>query len=556
MLLEDAMKKDVTMRKTNFVKGAFITTFGIIISKLLGVLYVIPFHAMIGEKGGALYGYAYTIYAVFMSIATAGIPLAISKLVSEFQTLGYYQAKKRVFYLGKKVSLLLGFVCFMIVMVFAPLLAKVVLGDVSGGNTIEDVTLVIRVIGTSILIVPLLSVYRGYFEGHRFMSPPSISQVIEQLIRVFIIIFGSYCTVKIFHLSLAEAVSVALLGATIGAFFSFLYLFYKKKKNPLKFNEKIRPVNEPKITDKTIIKKICVYAFPFILIDIFKSFYNFVDMATVVKGLVHYASFEAYDAEYIYSILSTWGAKFNMIILSISTGIVVSLIPSLTESLVKNEKDEVQKKIHQAFSMLLYFTIPLTMGISFLAKAVWSLFYGNSLYGPNVLCYFIFVGFFIGLFTSMVTILQTLKDYKVVFISLFIGVFCKVLLNINFMKAFYQMGLPPYYGFITASILGYFVSSIICIVALKKKYHIQFENMVQDLINIMVASFLMIFCLFIIKLLVPVYSSSRIVNLFIILFYGIVGIVIYFFYGNITGLTKNILGKQFFKNIRINFFSK
>lgn len=544
------MKKDITMRKATFVKGAFITTLGIILSKILGIIYVIPFHAMIGEKGGALYGYAYTIYAVFMSLATAGIPLAISKVVSEYQTLGYYQTKKRVFYLGKKLSLILGLVCFLVVLLFAPYLAKFVLGDVVGGNTLDDVTFVIRVIGTAILIVPVLSVYRGYFEGHRFMSPPSISQVLEQIVRVFIIIIGCFLALNVFHTSLTFSVSIALIGATVGALFSYLYLFYKKKKHASKFNEKIRPVNEPLVTDKVIIKKIFMYAIPFILIDVFKSIYNYVDMVTVVKGLVHYASFEALDAEYIYSIMSTWGAKFNMMVLAISTGIIVSLIPSLTESLVKKDNVDVQNKIHQAFSMLLFFTIPLTMGISFLSKPIWNLFYGNSIYGANVLSYFIFVGFFIGFFTSMIIILQTLKDNKSVLISLVIGVLFKVLLNMNLMKAFYQMGLPPYYGFITASIIGYFISSIICIIVLNRKYGILFEDMVRDFIDIMIATIIMVFCLFIIKYIIPIYSTSRIINLFIVLLYGVIGMVIYFSYGKVSGLTKRVLGRDFYRTLK------
>ena len=544
------MKKDITMRKSTFVKGAFITTLVIILSKILGIIYVIPFHAMIGEKGGALYGYAYTIYAVFMSLATAGIPLAISKVVSEYQTLGYYQTKKRVFYLGKKFSLILGLVCFLVVLLFAPYLAKFVLGDVVGGNTLEDVSFVICIIGTAILIVPVLSVYRGYFEGHRFMSPPSISQVLEQIVRVLIIIIGCFLALNVFHASLTISVSIALMGATVGALFSYLYLFYKKKKHASKFNEKIRPVNEPLVTDKVIIKKIFMYAIPFILIDIFKAIYNYVDMVTVVKGLVHYASFEALDAEYIYSIMSTWGAKFNMMVLAISTGIIVSLIPSLTESLVKKDNVDVQNKIHQAFSMLLFFTIPLTMGISFLSKSIWNLFYGNSIYGANVLSYFIFVGFFIGFFTSMIIILQTLKDNKSVLISLVVGVLFKVLLNMNLMKAFYQMGLPPYYGFITASIIGYFISSIICIIVLNRKYGILFEDMVRDFIDIMIATIIMVFCLFIIKYIIPIYSTSRIINLFIVLFYGVIGMVIYFSYGKVSGLTKRVLGRDFYRTLK------
>ena len=104
------MKKDKTMVKNSFVSGAFMVTLGIFISKILGIIYVIPFHAVIGEIGGALYGYAYTIYLFFISISSAGIPLAISKVVSEYQTLENYEAKERAFYLGKKIAMIAGFV--------------------------------------------------------------------------------------------------------------------------------------------------------------------------------------------------------------------------------------------------------------------------------------------------------------------------------------------------------------------------------------------------------------------------------------------------------------
>ncbi|MBQ3297343.1 MAG: polysaccharide biosynthesis protein [Bacilli bacterium] len=538
------MKKDLTMRKSTFVKGAFITTLGIIISKILGILYVIPFHAIIGEAGGALYGYAYTIYLVFMSLSTAGIPLAISRIVSEYQTLGYYGTKKRVFILGRRIALVLGIICFLIIMLFAPLLAKAVLGNVTGGNSIADVTFVIRVIGTAILIVPVLSVYRGYFEGHRFMSAPSISQVIEQVIRVLIIIFGSLMALKVFDLDLTTAVGIALFGATIGAFSAYIYLVHKKFKNKGKFNEKIRQVNEPIVTDKVIIKKIVYYAIPFIMIDIFKTAYNYVDMITVVKGLVNSVNYSAVDAETIYSMLSTWANKFNMIVLAISTGVVVSLIPNITESVVKKQEKEVNAKVNQALSILVFLTIPMTLGISFLAKSIWTLFYGTSLYGPSVLSFYIFLGFIIGLFTCVITTLQVLKDYKIVFVSLIAGVILKVLLNHNLLIAFNNMNLPPYYGFITASILGYLTSLIICIITLHNKYKITFELFVKNLIDIICGSLIMILALTLVKFIIPVYSTIRINNLLIIIGYAFIGAIIYFVYAYFTGLTKKIFGKD------------
>ena len=542
--------RSLTMKKSTFIKGALITTIGVIFTKIIGILYVIPFHSLIGEKGGALYGYAYTIYSIFVSLASAGIPLAISKLVSEYQALGYYNIKKRVFLLAKKLAVLLGIISFLIMIICAPWLAKLILGDISGGNSLKDVVLVIRIISSAILIVPLLGVYRGYFEGHRFMSPPSISQVLEQLLRVLIILLGSFFSIKVFNLSLTTTVGVALFGATFGAIFSYFYLLNKKKNNENKFTERVRNVNEPIVTNKEIIKKIFIYGFPFIMIDIFKSLYNYIDLVSVVRGLVKYASFSINDAEIIYSMLSTWGQKFNMIIFSISTGIIVSLIPSLTESFVKKDKEEVDKKTTQAFNMLLFLIIPMSLGISFLSKAIWTLFYGSSLYGPSVLSYYIFAGLFIALFTCMITSLQVLKDYKMVFISLISGVLVKWIFNNNFILSFYQIGLPPYYGIITATIFGYFVSTIICMVVLYKKYNIKFKNSLGYFVEMMIGSLLMIIVLFILSLIIPVYSKIRILNLFIIIMYALIGALVYFLYAYKSNLMRNIFGNGFIKKIK------
>ena len=153
-------KNDKVMKKSTFIQGAFVATLGIVITKVLGILYVIPFYSIIGEKGGALYGYAYNIYLVFMAISSAGIPLAISKLISEYQTLGYYDAKQRAFKMGRQIAMTLGIICFIILFIFAPQISTAILGDLKGGNTIEDVTYVIRLISTAIIVVPVLSVYR------------------------------------------------------------------------------------------------------------------------------------------------------------------------------------------------------------------------------------------------------------------------------------------------------------------------------------------------------------------------------------------------------------
>ena len=83
------------MKKDSFIKGALISTLCIVFSKILGIIYVIPFHAIIGTNGRALYSYAYSIYILFLNISTAGIPVAMSMIISEYIALNMLDAKER-----------------------------------------------------------------------------------------------------------------------------------------------------------------------------------------------------------------------------------------------------------------------------------------------------------------------------------------------------------------------------------------------------------------------------------------------------------------------------
>ena len=536
------MKKDKTMVKNSFVSGAFMVTLGIFISKLLGVIYVIPFHAVIGEIGGALYGYAYTIYLFFISISSAGIPLAISKVVSEYQTLENYEAKERAFYLGKRIAMLAGFVSFLFLMIFAPFLANYIIGDLNAGNTVEDVTYVIRIISIAILIVPLLSIYRGYFEGHRFMNPPSISQVIEQIVRITVILIGSYLVLDVFKCSLKDAVGVALLGATVGAFSAYFYLVKKKFENKRKFIGKSRTAL--KVTDKQIIHKILYYAFPLILIDLSKSMYNFVDTFSVVNGLVKYAHYSAVDAEVIVSMLSTWGSKFNMIITAIATGIVVSLIPNLTQAIVKKDHEGTQKIINQSIGMCIFLTIPMTLGIAFLSQPIWNLFYGKNIDGFTLLSYYIFTGLFSSIFTICVTIVQVYKDYKTLIISLIGGVLIKVLFNVRLIASFYQMGFPAYYGVITATLFGYLFAIVYCFIHLTFKRRINFESLLNNFVDILCGTILMGVVLLVVKLLIPIDSTSRLINILVIFLYAVIGMIVYFYFTYRTKTIQKLFGNK------------
>ena len=520
------MKKK-KLKKSSFMQGAFIATFGIVLCKIIGMLYVIPFYSIIGDQGGALYGYAYNIYSIFLGISTAGIPLAMSKLISEYHTMGYIKTKERAFRLGQKVLNVMGLFSFIMLMLFAKPLATLIIGDTIGGNSIQDVEFVIRVISLAVLVVPIMSVYRGYFQGHKIISPTSISQVLEQLIRVFIIIVGSFLGMKVFKLSLRSTVGIAVFSATIGAVCSYLYLKFVVKKNKKVFLKQEEKVDEPRITNKEIVLKLLGYAFPFIMIDIFKSLYNSIDVFMLINTLVNGIGFTKEAAESVMSVISTWGLKINQIIIALSTGIMISLIPNLTSSIVKKDLVDVRKKINQSIQILLYLTIPMAVGLAILSPNVWTVFYGISEYGPKVYALYVFVSVATVLFTSSITTVQILKDYKIVFIALISGFFTKLILNVPLLYGFYKMGLPAYYGSIIATILGYLVCAFICLVFLNKKYKVDYEETIKCFIEVTTSVTVMAIALLLLKVIFPYSTPSKLLNILIIIIYTLIGGIIY-----------------------------
>lgn len=546
------MSKKKKLKQNSFLNGAFIATFGIVISKILGMVYVIPFYAIIGGTGGALYGYAYTIYNLFQSLSCAGIPNAISKIISEYHTLGYEDAKEKAFMIGRRLAIIMGFTIFIILFVFAPIISKAILGDLQGGNTLEDVTMVVRVIATAILIVPTLSIYRGYFEGHKFITPPSLSQIVEQIVRVFIIVLGSFLTIKVFNLSLQTGIGVAVFGATAGAFVAYLYLLDKMKKNKEAFAiaKNVDSKDIPKITGKEILKKIFWYALPFIMIDVFKSCYDFIDMVTLVKTMVNDIGYTTVQAENVMSVISTWGNKINMIIVSISTGMIISLIPNLTSASVKGDKKDVNLKINQTLKVLLFISVPMTIGLSLLSIPVWNVFYGSkSAYGADILKYFVFVALIISSYTALVSIVQVLKYYKEVLISLVVGVCLKLGLNVFLINLFAKLGFVPVYGSITATIIGYGVGIILCLFFLKKKCDVKYSDTLKILWKITLANLAMIVVILLFKLIIPMNVTRRLLNIPIIIVYTLLGAGTYFLISKKLNLFDEVFGKEFMDKI-------
>lgn len=526
------------MKKNSFMEGAVIATLGIIVVKIIGLIYVIPFNAIIGEKGGALYGYAYNIYMLFLSISSAGFPFAISKLTSEYNALGYKKAIKDTYSIATKLILLISSVIFVLLFIFAPQIGHLIIGDSTGGNTIEDIAFVIRMVSFAILIIPFLSVSKGFLQGHKYIKPATDSQIIEQVVRVIIIIIGSYLALKILHTDLKIAVGIAVSGAFFGGLVAYLFLRRKINKAQL-LQETIE--DEKHISKKEIIGKIIGYSVPFIMVSLIYNLYNTVDMILVSRTMSDILHISITRVESVLSVFTTWGVKLNNILLAVTTGLTTSLIPNIVASFTKKDMKDVNSKFNKALQCTMLIIVPATLFLSLLVGPVWMLFYGKSTYGPIVYKMFVYTALFGGLHSVVVNTLQGLSKYKLVIFSVLIGLIINTVCDVPFMLISDKLGFDVSYGAIVAAILGYSVSMIISLSILHYKYHFSFKETINKTPSFLLSILVFILSIVLLKQVVPTNLNGRLIQIPILLIYGVVSFGIYF---GINYLNGN-LGKLF-----------
>jgi O-antigen/teichoic acid export membrane protein len=539
------------MKKNGFVEGAMIATLGIVISRIIGLIYVIPFYSLIGSQGGALYSYAYSIYAIFLSLSSNSIPIAISKLVSEYNSLGYYYTKERVFKLGSKIIIAMSFIFFVVLMLFSKEIAYLIIGDIKGGNTIEGVTTVVRIVATALLIVPFLSVMRGYIQGHKIMTPSSISNVIEQIVRVIVLLLGSYLALKVFHLSLETGVGIAVFGATVGAIAAYLYLVSKISKNKDQLHRGLEATEKEKsITNNELLKKIVFYSLPFILIDLARSSSGMVDTLTVVKTLYN-LGFDVKVAETAFGALSTWASKINMIVIAVVLGIDISLIPNLAGSFIKNDFKEVSKQINQSLRLIAYTTIPMAIGLSLLAQPVWVIFYGYNQASTNIFHLFVFQTITYSFFYILIDTMQTMNDTKVALGSLLIGFIAKLLLNVPMMHLCHNLGIDAYYGPIIANLMIQTLTIVGIMYILKNRYNIHYHSTIKNILKSLIGAIAMLAVLLLLNLVFTINATSRLDALIETVVYSLIGVGVYLPVTYKMGLFKEIFGTNSINEILI-----
>src|SRR5699024_11736178 len=171
------------------------------------------------------------------SISTVGVPLAVSKFVSKYNSLGDYRTGLRMFRAGMVLMFVMGFLSFLVMFFSAEWLAGIfITSDNAKLVTVEDMTVVIRLVSFALLIIPAMSIVRGFFQGYESMGPTAVSQVIEQIVRIAFILGGSFVILYIFNGTVVSAVGFSTFSAFIGAVASgiVLFVYWQKRKSNIK----------------------------------------------------------------------------------------------------------------------------------------------------------------------------------------------------------------------------------------------------------------------------------------------------------------------------------
>ncbi|MGV3465622.1 MAG: putative polysaccharide biosynthesis protein [Heyndrickxia sp.] len=526
---------------SKLIRGTFILTLGTFISKFIGLFYVIPFHAIIGgSEPEALYQFGYVPYTLFISIATAGVPLAVSKYIAKYNALEEYAVGRKLFKSGLILMLMTGIVCFLIMYIFAPTFAGLSMHGVESKKySVENVTTIIRAVSFALIIIPIMSLIRGYFQGHQSMGPSAVSQVIEQLVRIVFLLLGAFFVLHVLKGSMVTAISVATFAAFIGGIASLIVLIWYWKKRKHHFDELL--VNDRgtlSVSLPEMYKEIFIYALPFVFVGVANSLFQYVDLLTFNRGMA--AIHKGKEALEAIGILNFDSHKLVIIPVSLATSFSLTLVPLITESFARGNRQSMIRQVNQTFQLLLFLTVPAALGLSLLADPIFTLFYQHSKLGADVLGHYAPVAILFALYSVTAAILQGINEQRFTILSLLTGLLVKLTLNIPLIKLFETDGA------VYATALGYSVSIIINLIVIKIFASYPFKKVVRRSILILAMNAIMVAVVRIFYKITTLFLSpaSKWESLVIVIICGGIGAVVYGYIGLRSGLADKLFGQR------------
>jgi O-antigen/teichoic acid export membrane protein len=409
----------------NFVKSTLILSAATLLSKILGSIFRIPLQNIAGDEVLGIFSLVYPVYMVALILSVAGIPIAISKLISEANV---HQDEDRISHIYKTaviLALMFGITSFLLIFGFSSQIAAVL-----GG---QSTRLALIVVSATLLVAPYMAVYRGYFQGYQDMKPTAISQVLEQLIRVGIILAAAYVLVQQNRTDETVAGGI-MIGSILGAAASAVYLRILFARSPLK------PKGQAAFSFsvfKKIGKEILYISIPICIGAITMALLNFVDSVTIPFSL---ARIEGNDENinYLYGIYGR-GMSLVQIATVFSSSIVLPLIPLITKTMAENRNDEASGIVARTHFLTHLVSWPAALGLFALTLPL-NLALFTDLEGSGVLSIIGLSAVFTSLSILGTGVLQGMNLAKLAAYIILGGVALKLATNILFVNMFGLIG--------------------------------------------------------------------------------------------------------------------
>ncbi len=358
----------------SFVKGATILAVTGIVARIIGAVFRIVLAAILGDEGIGLYMYAYPIYSTLLVISTAGIPVALSKLMAESIALKDYREALRVFRVAFYILTLTGLVITLVLFLGAEYFADSIVKD------LEAVYPLIA-ISPAIFFVTIMAALRGFFQGQQNMMPTAASQLLEQLVRVA---FSIFLVFMLLPMGLEFAAAGATSGAAAGGLAGFLLLlvFYLRKRRKLFILAGQQEGHNPDPVGR-IIRRIFSLAIPVTIGGLVIPLISLIDLAVVPRQL-QAAGFDLETARALYGQLTGMAGPVvyfpNVIALALS----ISLVPAISEAFALQNRNLIQSRADIAVKLTVFFSLPSALGLYLLAEPITILLYNNAAAGYSL----------------------------------------------------------------------------------------------------------------------------------------------------------------------------
>ncbi|WP_018664027.1 putative polysaccharide biosynthesis protein [Heyndrickxia acidiproducens] len=526
---------------SNLLRGTFILTLGTIISKVLGLFYVIPFDAIVGGSGPeALYQFGYVPYNIFISISTAGVPLAVAKYVAKYNALEEYAVSRKLFRSSVYLMLATGFLSFLAMYIFAPYFTEMVMAGNDNAQQFSkaDVTTVIRAVSFALIIIPVMSLIRGFFQGHQSMGPSAVSQVVEQIVRILFMLVGAYIVLHVLHGSIVTAISAATFAAFVGGIAGLIILiWYWKKRKPGLDKMLEQDKGTMQVSVWSMYKEIIISALPFVFVGIANSLYQMVDQLTVKRAMEAIHMGKIWETQL--GILNFQSHKLVIIPVSLATAFSMTLVPMITEAFSKGRRDLLVRSVDQTLQVLLFITIPAAMGMSILAKPIFAIFYNvDHAVSVSVLSNYAPVAILFSLYSVTAAIMQGINEQRWTVLSLLVGILLKLSFNIPLIKIF---GIN---GAVYATAIGYTASILISFVVIKVFADYPFRMVIRRTLLIVVFNAVMLAAVWVVyqALSLVLTPSSRWQAFVILAICASTGVLVYAYLGLKSKLADKLFG--------------